>query len=91
MQSLPLGTAYTVWTGIGAIGAFIVGIVFLGEPANALRLAAAAMILGRAGADEAQQPRLAANVFRDLDQIAVGIAKIHRPDRTHRPVALDRT
>jgi quaternary ammonium compound-resistance protein SugE len=45
MRSLPLGTAYTVWTGIGALGAFVVGIVFLGESATALRLAAAALIL----------------------------------------------
>jgi len=45
MRSLPLGTAYTVWTGIGALGAFIVGIVFLGESVTALRLVAAALIL----------------------------------------------
>ena len=31
MRSLPLGTAYTIWTGIGAVGAFVVGIVFLGS------------------------------------------------------------
>ena len=46
MRVLPLGTAYTVWTGIGAVGAFVVGIVALGEPANALRLLAAALIVG---------------------------------------------
>jgi quaternary ammonium compound-resistance protein SugE len=34
MRVLPLGTAYTVWTGIGAVGAFIVGIVVLGEATN---------------------------------------------------------
>lgn len=45
MRSLPLGTAYTVWTGIGALGAFVVGIVFLGESVTALRLLAAALIL----------------------------------------------
>lgn len=45
MRSLPLGTAYTVWTGIGALGAFVVGIVFLGESVTALRLVAAALIL----------------------------------------------
>ena len=45
MRNLPLGTAYTVWTGIGAVGAFAVGIAFLGEPANLMRLAAAAMIV----------------------------------------------
>lgn len=45
MRSLPLGTAYMVWTGIGAIGAFLVGVLVLGEPAGALRLAAAALIV----------------------------------------------
>ena len=46
MRSLPLGTAYTVWTGVGAVGAFVVGIVFLGETANASRLMAASLIVG---------------------------------------------
>lgn len=46
MRVLPLGTAYAVWTGIGALGAFAVGILFLGESASPLRLLAAAMILG---------------------------------------------
>lgn len=46
MRSLPLGTAYTIWTGIGALGAFVVGVAVLGEPPNALRLLAAALILG---------------------------------------------
>jgi quaternary ammonium compound-resistance protein SugE len=45
MRALPLGTAYTVWTGIGAVGAFVVGIVFLGEAANTLRLVAALLIV----------------------------------------------
>jgi len=40
-----LGTAYTIWTGIGAIGAFVVGIVFLGETASAMRIAAAGLIV----------------------------------------------
>lgn len=46
MKSLPLGTAYTIWTGIGAVGAFLVGILVLGESASALRIAAAALIVG---------------------------------------------
>lgn len=46
MRTLPLGTAYTIWTGIGAVGAFIVGITVLGESANPMRLIAAAMIVG---------------------------------------------
>jgi quaternary ammonium compound-resistance protein SugE len=45
MRVLPLGTAYTVWTGIGALGAFAVGILVLGEPANPWRLLAAGLIL----------------------------------------------
>ena len=45
MRSLPLGTAYTVWTGIGAVGAFVVGVVFLGEPTGALRVFAALLIV----------------------------------------------
>ncbi|RAI59565.1 quaternary ammonium compound efflux SMR transporter SugE [Roseicella frigidaeris] len=46
MKTLPLGTAYVVWTGIGAVGAFLAGILFLGESASAARLLAAALILG---------------------------------------------
>ena len=45
LRSLPLGTAYAAWTGIGALGAFVLGIAVLGEPASALRLGSAALIL----------------------------------------------
>ncbi|MEC3764502.1 MULTISPECIES: DMT family transporter [Cupriavidus] len=45
MKSLPLGTAYTIWTGIGAVGAFLVGLFVLGEPASAVRILAAALIV----------------------------------------------
>ena len=45
MKSLPLGTAYTVWTGIGAVGAFVVGIVVLGEPLTLARVVAAVLIV----------------------------------------------
>ena len=45
MRSLPLGTAYTIWTGIGAVGAFIVGIVVLGEAATPMRLADGLLIV----------------------------------------------
>jgi quaternary ammonium compound-resistance protein SugE len=45
MRTLPLGTAYTIWTGIGAIGAFLVGIVFLGEAVNVSRLIAGVLIV----------------------------------------------
>lgn len=45
MRDFPLGTAYAVWTGIGTIGAFIIGIMFLGEPATWLRMGCALLIL----------------------------------------------
>ena len=45
MKTLPLGTAYTVWTGIGAVGAFVIGITVLGEPVSVTRLIAAMLIL----------------------------------------------
>lgn len=45
MGSLPLGTAYMIWTGIGALGAFAVGVVFLGEAISPARLVAAGLIL----------------------------------------------
>ncbi|MCE7067447.1 multidrug efflux SMR transporter [Dyadobacter sp. CY326] len=44
MRTLPLSTAYTVWTGIGAVGAFLIGTFVLGEPINAMRIAAAVLI-----------------------------------------------
>lgn len=43
MRTLPLGTAYTVWTGIGAIGSFLLGIFILNEPAGAMRMLAAVL------------------------------------------------
>lgn len=45
MKSLPMGTAYVVWTGIGAVGAFAVGVVFLGEHLSPMRILAAALVL----------------------------------------------
>ncbi|HTS94657.1 MAG TPA: multidrug efflux SMR transporter [Stellaceae bacterium] len=45
MRSLPLGTAYTIWTGIGAVGTFALGVIVLGESASAMRLAAAGLIV----------------------------------------------
>lgn len=45
MRTLPLGTAYTVWTGIGAVGAFAAGAVFLGEPLTPGRVLAAGLIV----------------------------------------------
>jgi quaternary ammonium compound-resistance protein SugE len=45
MKVLPLGTAYTIWTGIGAVGAFAVGIVVLGEHVSVMRIVAATLIV----------------------------------------------
>ena len=45
MRQLPLGTAYAVWTGIGAVGAFVFGIVFMGEAVSAGRIASALLII----------------------------------------------
>lgn len=45
MRTLPLGTSYTIWVGIGAVGAFILGIVMFGDPVTPLRLIAAGLIV----------------------------------------------
>jgi quaternary ammonium compound-resistance protein SugE len=45
MKTLPLGTAYTVWTGIGAVGAFVVGVLALCEPLTLGRVLAAVLIV----------------------------------------------
>ena len=45
MKLLPVGTAYAVWSGIGAVGATLIGILWLQEPANALRLACVGAII----------------------------------------------
>ena len=45
MKTLPLGTAYTIWVGIGAVGAFIAGITLFGEAVNITRVIAAVLII----------------------------------------------
>lgn len=45
LKTLPVGTAYAVWTGIGAVGVAILGIILFAEPANALRLGSIALIV----------------------------------------------
>jgi quaternary ammonium compound-resistance protein SugE len=45
MKSLPVGTAYSVWVGVGAVGTVILGIVLLGDPVNAARLISVALII----------------------------------------------
>ena len=45
MKSLPVGTSYAVWVGVGAVGTAILGIVLFGEPANVGRLASLGLIV----------------------------------------------
>jgi quaternary ammonium compound-resistance protein SugE len=46
LRTIPVGTGYAVWTGIGAVGAAVLGMVFFGEPRAAVRVAGIAMIVG---------------------------------------------
>jgi quaternary ammonium compound-resistance protein SugE len=45
LRSIPVGTGYAVWTGVGAVGTALLGIILFGEPANAMRLACIALIV----------------------------------------------
>ncbi|WP_454618658.1 quaternary ammonium compound efflux SMR transporter SugE [Bradyrhizobium cenepequi] len=45
LKTLPIGTAYAVWTGIGAVGTAMLGIALFGEPATALRLSSIGLIV----------------------------------------------
>ena len=45
-KSIPIGTAYAVWTGIGAAGTFLVGVLFYGDSTSPLRFLAVALIVG---------------------------------------------
>jgi quaternary ammonium compound-resistance protein SugE len=45
MKSLPVGTAYSVWVGVGAVGTVILGIVLFGDPVNVARLISVALII----------------------------------------------
>lgn len=45
VRTLPIGTAYAVWVGIGAVGTAVVGLLFLGEPRSLLRLGSIALIV----------------------------------------------
>jgi quaternary ammonium compound-resistance protein SugE len=44
-RAIPMGTAYAVWTGIGAVGTFVVGITAFGDAATSLRLVSAGLII----------------------------------------------
>lgn len=46
MRAIPVGTAYAVWTALGVVGAVILGIIFLGDSANVLRLTGICLVLG---------------------------------------------
>ncbi|MDX8291184.1 multidrug efflux SMR transporter [Metabacillus indicus] len=48
MQTLPMGTAYAIWTGIGTVGSGLVGILFYGESKSVLRIVFMAMVLSAA-------------------------------------------
>ncbi|SQI43672.1 Quaternary ammonium compound-resistance protein sugE [Leminorella richardii] len=45
MKTLPMGTAYAVWTGIGAVGAAVTGIILMGESASAMRIISLCLII----------------------------------------------
>jgi quaternary ammonium compound-resistance protein SugE len=45
MKSLPMGTAYAVWVGVGAVGTVVLGIILLGEPHDTARLVSVALII----------------------------------------------
>jgi len=45
MRTLPLGTAYPLWVGIGAIGAFVIGAIYFGEAITPLRIGSACLIV----------------------------------------------
>jgi quaternary ammonium compound-resistance protein SugE len=45
LRTLPLGTAYAVWTGVGTVGTALLGIALFGEPATAMRLSCIALIV----------------------------------------------
>ena len=45
LKSIPVGTGYAIWTGIGAVGTVVVGMLFLGEPKDAARIVCLSMIV----------------------------------------------
>lgn len=44
-KTIPIGTAYAIWTGIGAAGTFLVGVLFFGDPTSLMRFAGVALII----------------------------------------------
>jgi quaternary ammonium compound-resistance protein SugE len=76
MQSLPVGTAYSIWVGVGAVGTVILGVVLLGEPANAARMVSVGLIIagliGLKLATPASQPVLTPSSVRCAPAIGRG-------------------
>lgn len=61
MRTLPLGTAYPIWTGIGAVGTFLLGVLLFGEQLTITRVAALALVISglilmKIGSPEMPQP-----------------------------------
>ncbi|QDU32663.1 Quaternary ammonium compound-resistance protein SugE [Poriferisphaera corsica] len=46
LKDIPIGTAYAVWTGIGAVGVAIIGMIYFGDPVNTLRIIFLTLIIG---------------------------------------------
>lgn len=44
-RTIPMGTAYAIWTGIGTVSAFVIGIIFFNDPANVLKIVSATLII----------------------------------------------
>lgn len=44
-KTIPMGTAYAIWTGIGAVGAFVVGVIIFGDPASLARILSVTLII----------------------------------------------
>lgn len=72
VRHIPLGTAYAVWTGIGAVGAVFLGIFLFGEPATAGRMACLALIVGGiVGLKLLTPPQQAAHVEQQPESSAI--------------------
>ena len=79
MKSIPLGTAYPVWTGIGAIGAFLVRVLVLDEPASGLDPKARALLKVALGALRSKGTTvfLTSHALADVDEICDSMAVLH--------------
>ncbi len=84
MKTLPVGTAYAVWTGIGAVGAAVTGIVLLGESASAMRIASlVCIVIGIIGLEDQRAPIIALidpDQFADIKALSGGNVQHLLPD-----------